>query len=65
MGMKFGKFSSNSSKVLETIQSEDVAPKKEDEDNSDGKKLNSKQTKIIGTTWDPSEDVISFSYLEL
>ena len=65
MGMKLGKFSSNSSKVLETIQSEDVAPKKQDEDIDDGKKLISKQTKIIGTTWDPSEDVISFPYPEL
>ena len=65
MGMKFGKFSSNSSKVLETIPSEDVAPTKEDEYYEDGKKLISEQTKIIGTTWDPSIIVISFSYLKL
>ena len=62
--MKIGKSSSNSSNVLESVPCEDVAATKEDEDDEDGKKLISKRTNIIGTAWDPSEDVISFPYLK-
>ena len=62
MGMKATKYASNSSEVLETIPTEDLAPttQKEFPASPGSPELISKTTKVVGMAYEPERDVFTF-----
>ena len=62
MGMKATKYASNSSEVLATIPTEDLAPttQKEFPASPGSPEFISKSTKVVGMAYEPEKDVFTF-----